>query len=104
MRLNSLRRAARFTVRASAGASELKLEVQDTGIGIPEAELQRVFERFYRVHRPGSQEAGTGLGLFIAREMALLHGRHIDVSSVVGKGTHFTVYLPLGAAGTDVVS
>lgn len=100
---NLVENAVKFTppggtvrVKATQDGNELILAVSDTGIGIPKADQQRIFERFYRVHRPGHTEPGTGLGLFIVREMVLLHGGHIEVSSAANEGSVFTVYLPLG--------
>jgi len=70
-------------------------EISDTGFGIPEKDIPLIFERFYRVHRPGTQIPGTGLGLAICRELVHLHGGHIEVKSTLNKGTVFSVYLPI---------
>ena len=71
------------------------LIVKDTGIGIPKEHQDRIFERFYRVDKSRSKSTGgTGLGLAIAKEFAAAHGGDIRVSSIVGKGTTFTVTLP----------
>lgn len=65
-----------------------KVIVQDTGIGIPKEELERIFERFYRVDKSHSKETGgTGLGLSIVKHGALMHGIRIHVDSQMGKGT-----------------
>ena len=65
-----------------------KVIVEDTGIGIPEEEKERVFERFYRVDKSHSREnGGTGLGLSIVKHGALLHDAKIQISSNLGKGT-----------------
>lgn len=69
--------------------------VTDTGIGIPKEALGRIFERFYRVQRPGKQIQGTGLGLAIVKKIVMMHEGRIEVESEVGQGTTFTVYLPL---------
>ncbi len=77
------------------GRKRVCLEVRDTGMGIPEEELSRIFERFYRsprVRESGIQ--GTGLGLAIVKEIVILHGGGIEVDSVVGKGSTFRVWLP----------
>ena len=74
---------------------DLVISVSDTGIGIPKKDLTRIFDRFYRVHRPGEQTQGTGLGLAIVKEIISLHGGRIKVESKVGEGTTFTIFLPL---------
>ena len=72
------------------------VEVEDTGIGIPEEEIEHIFERFYRGQQPQElQISGTGLGLAIAKEIVLLHGGDITVKSEVGEGSTFTIWLPL---------
>ncbi|MBQ2765001.1 MAG: two-component sensor histidine kinase, partial [Firmicutes bacterium] len=72
------------------------LTVADTGIGIPEEHLDRIFERFYRVDKSHSRETGgTGLGLSIVKHAAQFHNAIIDVKSSDGKGTTFTVKFPL---------
>ncbi|MCI0684844.1 MAG: ATP-binding protein [Gemmataceae bacterium] len=75
--------------------SKAIVEVRDTGIGIPEHELPRVFERFYRVDKARSREmGGTGLGLSIVKHLAQAMGGGVRVASQVGQGTSFTVVLP----------
>jgi two-component system phosphate regulon sensor histidine kinase PhoR len=71
------------------------LQVADSGIGIPEQDLPRIFERFYRVDKARSRElGGTGLGLSIVKHLAqAMHGS-VGVTSQLGKGTTFTVRLP----------
>lgn len=72
------------------------VEVRDTGIGIPSQDRERVFERFYRVDKSHSKEiGGTGLGLSIVKQVVLLHGGDITVSSEEEKGSTFTVELPM---------
>jgi len=70
--------------------------VADTGIGIPEEELPHIFERFFRGEEPRlMQVPGTGLGLAIVKEIVGLHEGRVTVESQVGKGTAFTIWLPL---------
>ena len=72
------------------------LRVEDTGIGIPQGNIPRLFERFYRVDKSRSRAlGGTGLGLAIVKHIVKLFEGHITVSSEVGKGSVFTVSLPL---------
>lgn len=75
------------------------MQVADTGLGIPQQDLTRVFERFYRVDAARSRETGgTGLGLSIVRHAVQRHGGSIHVDSLLGEGTTFTVTLPVEAA------
>ena len=72
------------------------VEVSDSGIGIPEESLEHIYERFYRVDKSHSREiGGTGLGLAITRNAILMHKGSIQVTSEEGKGTTFTVKIPL---------
>lgn len=72
------------------------VQVADSGVGIPEDELEHIYERFYRVDKSRSREiGGTGLGLSITRSAILMHRGSIKVSSVEGEGTDFTVKIPL---------
>ncbi|MEA2932791.1 MAG: two-component system, OmpR family, sensor histidine kinase SenX3, partial [Actinomycetota bacterium] len=74
---------------------ELVFRVSDQGIGIPSRDLERIFERFYRVDRARSRETGgTGLGLSIVRHVATNHGGAVDVASREGEGSTFTLRLP----------
>ena len=85
----------RITVLAARVDSQVVLSVSDTGIGIPKADQERIFERFYRVDATRSREVGgTGLGLSIARHLIEAHGGHISVASEVGRGSTFAVFLP----------
>ena len=72
------------------------VRVQDTGVGIPEADLPHIFDRFYRVDKARSRETGgTGLGLSIVKQFVLLHGGDITAKSAPGKGSTFIIELPL---------
>ncbi len=85
------------TVRlaARAGGAHAEIAVSDEGEGIPEAERERVFNRFYRVDKSRSQAVpGTGLGLAIAKHLTVLHGGRIEVESGPVRGTTFRVFLP----------
>jgi two-component system phosphate regulon sensor histidine kinase PhoR len=74
----------------------LKIEVRDTGIGIPREHLGRIFERFYVVDKSRSKKlGGTGLGLSIVKHIVLLHNGEISVESKPKAGTHFTISLPI---------
>ncbi|AIQ12543.1 sensor histidine kinase [Paenibacillus durus] len=100
--LNLLENAIRYTERGTVGvllsfqSASVKLAVQDTGIGIPEAELPFIFERFYRVEKSRSRmHGGTGLGLSIVHKLAGLLGGKITVASRPGEGTCFELYFDL---------
>jgi two-component system phosphate regulon sensor histidine kinase PhoR len=82
-------------VTAADSADQIVITVSDTGIGIPQAEQSRIFERFYRVDAARSREAGgTGLGLSIARHIVEAHGGRIWVESTVGEGSRFHFSIP----------
>jgi two-component system phosphate regulon sensor histidine kinase PhoR len=85
----------RIEVRVSQNGSQLRLEVQDSGIGIPAGDLPRVFERFYRVDKARSRDlGGTGLGLAIVKHLAQAQGGEVTVRSTPGEGSIFSVVLP----------
>ncbi|MNP74675.1 Alkaline phosphatase synthesis sensor protein PhoR [compost metagenome] len=72
--------------------SKLVIEVEDTGCGIPESEIPRIFERFYRVDKARSRaKGGTGLGLAIVKHIVKNFNGDITVNSVLGKGSNFIV-------------
>ena len=88
----------KIEVLARANGDEVVFTVIDTGIGIPESDLERIFERFYRVDAARSREAGgTGLGLAIARHVVDAHGGRIWVESAVGQGSRFHFSVPIAA-------
>ena len=77
----------------------MSIEVEDHGLGIPSRDLERIFERFYRVDRARSRATGgTGLGLAIVRHVAQVHGGDIVVESVEGEGSTFRFTLPVSGA------
>lgn len=83
-------------VTANGIPQKVILSVKDNGIGIPEEDLDRIFERFYRVDKSHSKEVGgTGLGLSIVKHAARLHGASVSVHSKLGKGSVFTVEFPV---------
>ncbi len=78
------------------------VQVEDSGVGIPEDELEHIFERFYRVDKSRSREVGgTGLGLAITQSAIRMHRGSIKVSSLEGEGTDFTVKIPLKYIATQ---
>jgi PAS domain S-box-containing protein len=86
-----------ITVTISGSDNQAILEVTDTGIGIPEKELPRMFERFHRVENAmGRTYEGTGIGLSLTKELIHLHGGTITLKSREGKGSTFTVSIPFG--------
>ncbi len=102
--LNLLSNALKYTFEGSVTlqlreqAGSAVLSVSDTGTGIPEDELPRLFERFHRVAGArGRTYEGTGIGLALVQELVRLHGGAVRVTSAVGEGSTFTVSLPLGA-------
>jgi two-component system, OmpR family, sensor histidine kinase SenX3 len=85
----------RVEVTGGMEGSEIVISIADSGIGIPEGNLSRIFERFYRVDKARSKATGgTGLGLSIVRHVAENHGGRVTVESTPGEGSVFTVHLP----------
>jgi two-component system phosphate regulon sensor histidine kinase PhoR len=92
-------------VRLSGSTDVAHLEVQDSGIGIPEEDRERIFERFYRVDKARSRElGGTGLGLSIVKHFVLAMNGDIRVESHVNRGSQFIVALPLATSLSSPVS
>jgi two-component system, OmpR family, phosphate regulon sensor histidine kinase PhoR len=88
----------RVRISAEAGPRETVVTVDDTGIGIPLADQERIFERFYRVDAARSREAGgTGLGLSIAKHIVEAHGGRLWVESEVGHGSKFSFSVAIAA-------
>jgi len=89
------RPGGKVDVSVDQGITHTVLRVKDNGAGIPEESQERVFERFYRVDKSRSKEAGgTGLGLSIVKHAVLTHGGNIELNSRLGEGTEFIVTLP----------
>jgi signal transduction histidine kinase len=106
--LNLLSNAVKFTrsggdVRLSVEDSEamLTITVEDTGLGIAEQDLQRIFEPFAQASTGEQRAEGTGLGLALTRRLVEVHGGHITVASRVGAGSRFVVHLPRLPAGAQ---
>ena len=98
--INLLHNAIKFTpaggkieVVASEKQGKVQIEIRDTGVGIAEQDLPRIFERFYKADRARSG-GGTGLGLSIAKHIIESHGGKIWAESQEGLGTHFFISLP----------
>jgi two-component system phosphate regulon sensor histidine kinase PhoR len=90
--------SGRVRLRLRKGNGMVSLEIEDTGIGIPQKHLGRIFERFYRVDKARSRElGGTGLGLSIVKHLAAQMNGTVAVESEEGKGSCFSVTLPLAA-------
>jgi PAS domain S-box-containing protein len=86
-----------ITLQAKVEDGWFTLSVQDTGVGIAEADLPKLFRKFSRIPNGLSESVGgTGLGLYWVGKIIALHGGRIEVTSVVGKGTTFTIYIPIG--------
>ena len=102
--LNLLSNALKYTlsgeiaVRVRRAGDHMVVEVRDTGTGIPASELPHVFERFRRVDgAKGRTHEGTGIGLALVKELVTLHGGTIDATSELGRGSTFTVTMPLSS-------
>jgi PAS domain S-box-containing protein len=101
--LNLLSNAFKFTfkgeieVRLRARGDHVELAVRDTGVGIPAADLPKMFQRFQRVrHSRSRTHEGSGIGLALVRELVRIHGGEVGLESREGEGTTFTVSLPTG--------
>jgi signal transduction histidine kinase len=85
-----------IALRLSAENKSARIDVVDRGIGIPPEECKRIFEKFYRVQTPENRAiSGTGLGLALVAHVVDAHGGSVEVQSVVGQGSTFTIRLPI---------
>jgi two-component system phosphate regulon sensor histidine kinase PhoR len=83
-----------ITVRVDGEGPRLRVTVEDTGLGIPQSDQDRIFERFYRVDRARSREqGGTGLGLSIVKHLVQANGGEVFLDSRVDEGTRISFYL-----------
>src|SRR5262245_50054580 len=101
--LNLLSNALKFTFEGEVAISlrmvngSVELQVRDTGVGIPDGQREKVFQRFHRVEKvSGRTHEGTGIGLALVQELVKLHGGSVGVKSAVGAGSTFTVTIPRG--------
>ena len=93
----------RISVRWHADGDHVRLEVEDTGIGIPERDLTAIFERFYRVDKARSRDCGgTGLGLSIVKHLVQAMRGAVEAQSETGKGSTFRVRLPAAPVTTKM--
>jgi len=91
--------SGKVTVRLRAAGARIELTVEDTGLGIPEDQRSKIFERFHRLEAASSRtHEGTGIGLALVQELVKLHKGSIVVESKLGKGSTFMVSLPMGRA------
>jgi signal transduction histidine kinase len=105
--LNLVGNAVKFTEKggirfeATRDATHIRFAVQDTGIGIAPRDQARIFDPFWQVEQAASRRGGTGLGLTVAHEFAHMLGGELHVESEPGRGTIFTLELPIRSAGAD---
>ncbi len=91
-------------VAEESEAEIISIHVQDTGIGIAEADMPHIFERFYRAPSSQEMQSGSGLGLAVAQQITQLHGGSIKVSSQINQGSQFTIALPYSDHRLQLIS
>ena len=89
----------RISISARRRPESVEVRISDQGVGIPRADQQRIFSKFYRAESTGPGVHGTGLGLFLARGLLLAMGGKIWVESKEGQGSTFVLELPAAASG-----
>jgi len=87
--------ACRVVVSSTITEQEVRLHIADNGVGIPEEELDRIFDKFYQVSREKMEQQGSGIGLSIVKGIMEMHDGRVDVESQAGEGSTFTLVLPL---------
>ncbi len=93
-----------ITVEIRSEYEKLFISVTDSGLGIHPNDLPRIFDRFYQSEQPGKKaEGGTGIGLALAKELAMLHGGELKVESTLGEMTRFTFTLPIKIVAEEVL-
>ncbi len=83
---------------------EILLSVQDNGIGIPEDQQEKIWQRFYQIDPSRSDGSGAGLGLSMVEQIALIHGGYMTLQSIPGEGSSFTLHLPFSEGDPDMIS
>jgi len=111
---NLLSNALKFTpeggniylqIAAEENAKQIAIKVRDTGTGIPEEELEKIFDRFYQIDATNTRKGeGTGIGLAVVKELVKLMGGDVHVKSKEGKGTEFTLFLPVHHTAKNTTS
>jgi len=95
----------RVTFRLTGEARNVRIEVEDNGIGIPETEIEKIFDKFYQIDGSLSREyPGVGLGLTVTRSIVEWHGGDLTVESEPGRGSRFTLMLPVTLGDANVIT
>lgn len=95
VKCTGLKGHGKVVLQAQARRTGVEISVTDTGVGIADADMEKLFERFFRVqHGPAAELGGTGLGLAVSRQIAEDHGGELRVRSQVGQGSTFTLTIP----------